>query len=342
MKNRYQKLTEAIHTPAGLNDRVLFEARRRTAEQAAPSRQERRSWRRPLPERTFAAAAAVPRNRMRPLLRTAVCAVCALVLVLGGFSFRPAPTAAPGASGSAGSAAPGAEQRAPAQVLVPTFGLTAYAAMTEAAYGPSPDGSLAFAVGEGCTTMDFGDFTGCLFQIAGENIAQVRLSIDRGGLYRYQIRDDLTKEQMAGYRQAMAEGSLVPAAISQRDDGTWYMPEMTALGRSVQEDYDPEACYGFWVPPEDMAVNTGLGISTEAQMDADYFEGGTLTVTVISPDGTERAQTYRLHSGALKVEFAEDNSITVLPEPISLEDPDNRYFVDNNCFVYGIYAVPED
>ena len=32
MKNRYQKLTEAIHTPAGLNDRVIFEARRRTAE----------------------------------------------------------------------------------------------------------------------------------------------------------------------------------------------------------------------------------------------------------------------------------------------------------------------
>ena len=31
MKNRYQELTEAIHTPAGLNDRVLFEARRRTA-----------------------------------------------------------------------------------------------------------------------------------------------------------------------------------------------------------------------------------------------------------------------------------------------------------------------
>lgn len=322
MKNRYQKLTEAIHTPAGLNERVLFEARRRTAEQAASSRWERRGW-------------------GRPFLRTAVCAVCALVLVLGGFSLQPAPTVEPGVSGPAGNAGP-ADAGTPAQVLVPTFGLTAYAAMTEAAYGPSPDGSLAFAVGEGCTTMDFGDFTGCLFQIAGENIAQVRLSIDRGGLYRYQIRDDLTKEQMAGYRQAMAEGSLVPAAISQRDDGTWYMPEMTALGQSVQEDYDPEACYGFWVPPEDIAVNTGLGISTEAQMDADYFEGGTLTVTVISPDGTERAQTYRLHSGALKVEFAEDNSITVLPEPISLEEPDNRYFVDNNCFVYGIYAVPED
>ena len=40
MKNRYQELTEAIHTPAGLNDRVLFEARRRAAGAAASSRRE--------------------------------------------------------------------------------------------------------------------------------------------------------------------------------------------------------------------------------------------------------------------------------------------------------------
>ena len=109
MENRYRKLTEIIHTPAGLNERVLFEARRRTAE-SEPSRRERRSW---------------------PLLRTAVCAVCALALVLGGFTLRPAPAASPGASGSTGSTTPGTEQGAPAQVLVPTFGLTAYAAMAD-------------------------------------------------------------------------------------------------------------------------------------------------------------------------------------------------------------------
>lgn len=309
MENRYRKLTENIHTPAGLNERVLFEARRRTAE-SEPSRRERRSW---------------------PLLRTAVCAVCALALVLGGFTLRPAPAAPPGASGSAGSTTPGTEQGAPAQVLVPTFGLTAYAAGTDTTYGPASDGSIAFSVGEGCTTPEFGDFTGCLFQIAGENIAQVRLSIDRGGLYRYEVRENLTEEQMDGYRQAMAEGSLVPAAISQRDDGVWYMPEMTALGQSFQEDYDPEARYGFWVSPEEMAP-TGLGISIEAQMDADFFDGGLLTVAVISSDGTEKTQTYRLHTGDLKVEWTGDGDMTVLPE---LAGPDD-------LFVYGIYAVPED
>ena len=136
---------------------------------------------------------------------------------------------------------------------------------------------------------------------------------------------------MAAYRQAMADGSLAPAAISQRDDGVWYMPEMTALGTSVEEDYDPDARYGFWVSPEEMAP-TGLGISIEAQMDADFFDGGLLTVAVISSDGTEKTQTYRLHTGDLKVEWTGDGDMTVLPE---LAGPDD-------LFVYGIYAVPED
>ena len=328
MENRYRKLTESIHTPAGLNDRVLFEARRRAAE-ASSSRREERTWGRG----TRAAAMAVPQRRTGVLVRTAICAVCALALLLGGFSLRPAPTAAPsGPAGSAGTV----DAATPAQVLVPTFGLTAYAAMTETAYGPAEDGSIAFAVGEGCVTPEFGDFTGCLFRITGENIAQVKLSIDRGGLYSYYTRDNLTEEQMAAYRQAMADGSLAPAAISRRDDGTWYMPEMTALGQSVQVDYDPAASYGFWVPAEDMAYNTGLGITTECQMDADYFDGGTLTVTVISSDGTERTQAYRLHSGELKIEFNEDNSITVFPELASPEEQQNNYFI------YGIYAAPED
>lgn len=304
-QNNYRKLVESIHTPAGLNDRVLFEARRRTAEAGAPPRREGQRWR-------------------RPFLRTAVCAVCALALVLGGFSLRPAPTAAPETSGSTG------REEAP-QVLVPTFGLTAYAAGTDTTYGPAPDGSIAFSVGEGCTTPEFGDFTGCLFQVTGENIAKVSLSIDRGGLYRYQIRDNLTDERLAEYRQAMAEGRIAPAAISQRDDGVWYMPEMTALGTGMEEDYDPDARYGFWVSPEEMAP-TGLGISVEAQMDADFFDGGLLTVTVTSGDGTEKTQTYRLHTGELKVEWTGDGDMTVLPE---LAGPDD-------LFVYGIYAEPED
>ena len=260
-------------------------------------------------------------------MRTAVCAVCALALVLGGFSLRPATTGGTGSGVDSGS--PDIGTAAP--VLVPTFGLTAYAAGTDIPYGSTESGGIGFAMGEGCTTPEYGDFTGCLFQVTGENIEKVRLSIDRGGLYRYQVHDNLTDEEIDGFRQAMAEDRIAPAAISMRDDGTWYMPEMTALGASLEEDYDPELRYGFWLSPEEMAP-TGLGITIEAQMDADFFDGGLLTVTVVSSDGTEKTQTYRLHSGMLKVEFAEDNTIIVLPELAKENDP----------YVYGIYATPED
>jgi len=287
---------ETIHTPDGLNDRVLLEARRR-------------------------AAASQPRRarRGRPLLRAAVCAACALALLLGGFSLRSGSDAGPD---SADGISP----------LSYSFGLTAYAAGSDIPYGPAEDGSIAFTMGEGCVSEEFGDFTGCLFQITGENIARVSLSIDRGGLYRCRSRNDLTKEQMAEYRQAMEEGRIPPAAISQRDDGTWYMPEMTALGAGVQEDYDPEVRYGFWLSPEDAVINEGFGLTAEAQMDADFFDGGLLTVTAAFTDGTEKTRNYRLHTGPMKVEFLEDNTISVLPEEAGPDDP----------YVYGICAAPED
>ena len=306
-QNHYRKLVESIHTPAGLNDRVLFAARRETVQD---TRQEARK----------------KAQRQPHFLRTAVCAACALALVLGGISLRPAPAVSGG-----GTDAPVGAAAEPVMQLVPTFGLTAYAATTETAYGPEENGGIGFAVGEGCTTPEFGDFTGCLFQITGENIDRVSFSIDRGGLYRYQLHDNLTDEDIDGYRQAMAEGRIAPAAISQRDDGSWYMPEMTALGSAVDEVYDPDALYGFWISPEEMAP-TGLGISIEAQMDADLFDGGLLTVTVTSSDGTETTRNYRLHSGQLKVEWTGDGDMTVLPE---LAGPDD-------LFVYGIYAVPEN
>lgn len=307
MENRYQKLTEGIHTPVGLNDRVLFEARRRAAE--TPPRRERQHW-------------------GRPLVRTAVCAACALALLLGGFSLRPAPAVESGNSGE--SAAP-ADTETP--VLVPTFGLTAYAAGTGEAYPAGEDGTIAFAAGDGMANPDEGDFTGCLFQLTGDDIAYVTMSVDRGGLYRYRIVDHLTDEQMAYYREHMGTPELATASIGKTDEGVWYMPEMSALGESVREDYDPEVRYGFWVPPEEMIL---LGEEAEPRAEhwanIDIFDGAVLTVTAVFENGGERTQVYRLHTGNLKVDWTEAYVLTVLPELAEGEDP----------FVHGIYAVPED
>lgn len=300
MKNNYQQMMEDIHTPAGLNERVL---------QAAALRR---------------GAAKIPaRRRGRFLLRTAVCAACALALVLGTVRLRPAKVS------DAGPGAP-VEGGAPA-VLVPSFsfGLTAYAAGSGETYGPGPNSGIAFGVGDGMMNPGEGNYTGLLFQITGEGIETVSLSIDRGGLYRYKLHENLTDEQMAEFRQAMADGRLATAAISQTDDGMWYMPEMTALGQRVEEDYDPEVRYGFWLSPEEMIWNTGLDAAAEDQRNIDLFDGAALSISVAFTDGSSQTKTYQLSSGPLRVDRYITGGLTLLPQLAGDDEP----------FVYGLYAA---
>lgn len=107
------------------------------------------------------------------------------------------------------------------------------------------NGRLAFLPGEGRTESGT-TYTGCLFRLEGENIETVTLQVEAGGLYR---------------------------------DGYF-----TDLGRSLTEDYDPEARYGFCLP--------------EGQ-DLSAFDGTALTVAVTFTDGTERSQRYPLRQEQL-------------------------------------------
>ena len=107
------------------------------------------------------------------------------------------------------------------------------------------NGRLAFLPGEGRTENGTA-YTGCLFRLEGENIGTVTLQVEAGGLYR---------------------------------DGYF-----TDLGRSLTEDYDPEARYGFCLPE-------GEELSA--------FDGTALTVAVTFSDGTERSQSYPLRQEQL-------------------------------------------
>lgn len=305
-ENQYRSAVERIPVPEGLNERVLLAARqRKQAEKRLRVRQ------------------------VRPMLRAAVCAACALALVLGTVRFRTASLEEPVRSG--GTAETGGRDLDSAAPLALSFGLTACAAGSGRVYPAREDGAAAFAAGEGMADPAWGSFTGCLFQIAGEGVKTVELSIDRGGLYRYRVLENLTDEDMERLRQAMAEGEIPPAAVSMRDDGVWYMPEMTVLGGSIREDYDPGVWYGFWVSPEDMACGTGMDMDAEFRADADVFDGASLTAAVTFADGSKRTQVYRLRTGDLRAEWTEDYVLTVLPELAGENEP---------C-VYGICAVPE-
>lgn len=141
MKHPYETLMDEIHVPAGLNDRVLASARQK---QPRPVRQS------------------------RPWFRTAVCAACALALVLGTIRF----TSPEDSSGD--SAVP--------SVPLPRWEFTLTACATDTTSGAAPS-NLCFAVeesgaAEGC----------CLFQIESESAVSVRISIQSGELYL--VRED--------------------------------------------------------------------------------------------------------------------------------------------------------
>ena len=151
MKRAYHDLMEQISVPSGLNDRVLQTARQE--------------------------AAGVGTRRKRTALRAAVCAACALALVLG--TVRLAPRSAE---------EPGLPQ------LTYSFGLTAYAADIGETIVPNANGGLALRSGTGIWDPLQGYFTGCLFQVTGENLQKVTLSVDRGGLYRSETRKALSND----------------------------------------------------------------------------------------------------------------------------------------------------
>lgn len=294
MENNYQKLVHKIHAPDGLDERVLSAALRA----AGAGRSERRS--------------------RKPALRAAVCAVCALALVLGTVTLRPAgePGEGPGA--------------APAMRLDCAFGLTACAAGTGQTVRPNANGGLAFLCGEGQLDEEEGCYTGCLFQVEGEKIQTVSLAIDRGGLCRYVLHTGMTDGEIAAARQAMAEGTLTTAAITREEDGGWSMPEMTALGSAVSEDYDPAVRYGFWVPPEEITVDRTMDMQEAFQANVDVFDGAVLTVAVTLEDGTIQSRDYRLSTGRLKT-VREGGTWRMLPMLAGEDEP----------YLYGIYAVSE-
>lgn len=299
MENNYRKLMEDISVPEELETKVLWAARRQRAEQSGAERLAKRGW--------------------KPVLRGAVCAACALALVLGTVHLQPVEERGeqPGTT--------------PVVTLDYSFGLTAYAAETGETVTPNANGGLAFDSSSGMASEEIGHYTGCLFRVTGEGIETVSCSIDRGGLYRSQILTGLTDVEVQALWQAEEAGSPVCSVYGEDEDGPMNAEVMTALGTSVTEDYDPEVRYGFWVPPEEMVTDAALDMREQFWANIDTFDGARLTVRVSFADGGEESKTYILSTGRLRVEYHADGTRTMLPQLAGDEEP----------FAYGIYAASE-
>ena len=313
-KNAYRDLTEQIQPPAGLNDRVLFAARRRAAEAERET---------PAPKRLL--------PKRRTAFRAAVCAACALALVAGSFTLGPAPGGETEAGGTPVTGLPAF-----------SFGLTACAADTGETYEANANGGVAFTTTEEMSWSESaGLYTGYLFQVQGEDIAGVSLAVDRGGLYRHEPLPDLTDEEIAEIREKLRTGEKtmfdynVGGHYSIAENRTeWEVDQWTRLGAQATEDYNPAVSYGFWVPPERVTEAEKQLQDNQEQMRymLDLFDGARLTVTVTFADGTEQTRTYTLSTGKLRVEYEEDGTPTLLPQLAGDEDP----------WIYGVYAVDEE
>ena len=295
--NDYRKLMQDISVPKELETKVLWAARQQNTEQAAPKRFPKRNW--------------------RPILRGAVCAACALALVLGTVHLRPVEKSG--------------EQmgNTPVMTLDYAFGLTAYAAETGETVRPNANGGLAFASGSGMAGEEIGYYTGCLFQVTGEEIERVSLSVDRGGLYRSETRTGLTAEEVRKLWQAEEAGGPVCSVYGKDENGPMNAEVMTALGTSVTEEFDPEVRYGFWVPEYREDPDADMRQAHWGSIDT--FDGARLTVTVTFADGGEQSKTYTLSTGRLRVEYGADGTQTMLPQLAGDDEP----------FVYGVYAASE-
>lgn len=312
-KNDYQNLMEHIQPPAGLNDRVLSAAR-----QTAGAQKE-----------TTGPKHLAPGKR-RPVLRAAVCAACALALVVGSVTLGPIGGGEPGESG------------APVTALSSfSFGLTAYAADMGERYEANANGGLAFSTaGQVSWSAEGGHYTGCLFQVTGENIRTISLAIDREALYRSRTLTNLSREEVQNYLDAEANGTeyrlssgegVIHAVYGEEEEGPLTMEVVTDLGAAVTEGYDPEVRYGFLIP-DTGDIDWDRDPRVANQESIDRMDGARLTVTVTFTDGSEQTKTYTLSTGRLKVEYdANSPGGILLPQLAGDEDP----------WLYGVYAVDE-
>lgn len=304
MKNHCRDMMEKINVPNSLKDKVLD-----AACTVQPAMAEN-TWHQP---------------RRHTVFRVAVCLACTFAILLGGLSLFKLGTDASNTTNGISSILSSSYH----------FDLVAYAADIGKSYEPK-DNKIAFSVanGSGGEISEKGDYTGCLFRVAGDGIQTISATIDRGGFYRYDKLTNLTKDNIKALYDAEANGTLKADCqfASIDDDGSWYSEQMKALGSSFSENWTADASYGFWLPPETTEQSAAEDLREAAHNRIDTFNDATLTITVTFKDGSQQTKTLHLKTGKLKVVYGKDNICTVLPELATDKDP----------YIYSIYAELEN
>ena len=199
------------------------------------------------------------------------------------------------------------------------------------------DGLLSFE-----STNGNSNYTGLIFKINGDNISHVNLSIDKNGFYSMNRSSHLSEADANALEEAIAESQTDDSVIAVSeygdiDNDDWTVEQMQARGSSIDEDYDPDTYYGFYISDETVseiaAADDSDSIKDEFHKGVDSFDGAKLDITVTFTDGTTKSTTYALSSGKLALAIDDDDHI--------LGALNTFITSDDEPYVYGLLGVEE-
>lgn len=327
-------------------------------------RREERRKASPHARRVASSTATTLQRRWMPV----VAGVCALALVAALVPFGGQIAEMVGGTGGQGSIVPQA------------FSVRAYASDTRMLVPPTDNGMIVFdrSVDRTLISKDwylkYGDYTGCMFTVEGEDIVRIQATTSAGMFYRnsYETingRDDpervaeidLWKPTKAGLGQyyGLYENIEVMDGFGEPDPDREMTLRLTKmLGSTIDlpisaEDDSDAKSFGLWTN-EDYGDVTETAEDPLASINAvfDTFEGETITVTAYFEDGSCATQTIELHTADFKATmdnslvFNGSSSITIYPEIIDRSTLPNAFGEGVNegapFYLHSLYGIIVD
>lgn len=217
--------------------------------------------------------------------------------------------------------------------VLPDFSITAYAAELDRI--EINEGNILFAdigIGEG-------GYTGMMFRVQGNDISDVKISLDKGELYSATI-ENTTEDALADW---LAQGSpdednnpdthTIMKLIPQDLEGENVKSESVQLyhctkeGSEISESYNDEMYYGLYIPDNNLSSVDGEEDLASAYHNLlEVFEDSELKVTVTFDNGTISEKEY-----TLSVEKLVQDENGVITQEVWSGDSEG-------AFVYGILA----
>ena len=211
------------------------------------------------------------------------------------------------------------------------FSITAYA--NELDVAGTDDGNITFVdAGIGSD-----GYTGIMFNIQGDEISDVEISVDKGELYSASIEDTTEDALNEWAAQGMLDMDGNPdtytivetPAIEEGEDAPdirsarlYHCTKRSAL---ISDKYDREKYYGFYIPEQAVSTINDETDLAEAYHDMlNIFDGAVMTVKVSYSDGSSLQKEYELSAAKL----TQDENGTITQEEWTGGD--------EGAFVYGI------